>query len=124
MPPIEAPITWAGASSSSLEQAGRIVGHVGERVVRRATRARQQLREARRTPRDVRGAADVAIVEANDEQSAGGELLAEVLLPGDHLSAQPHDQQSRRVGWLPEGLIAEGHTPADIAKLLGHDRRL
>ena len=33
--------------------------------------------------------ADVAVVEADDVQSAGGELVAEVLVPGDHLRANP-----------------------------------
>ncbi len=66
-------------------------------------------------------AADVAIVEAHHEKTALGELLAEVLLPGDHLGAEAHDQQRRRIGGVAVGLVAEGDPAADIADELGHN---
>src|SRR5271157_5450400 len=68
------------------------------------------------------GAADVAIVEADHVQLARGELFAEVVLPGDHLCAQPHDQQHRRIGGVAKGLVAEGYPTADVAEELRHDR--
>ena len=67
--------------------------------------------------------ADVAVVEAHDVKARAGELAAEVLVPGDHLRAQAHDQQRGRVGRVAEGLVAEGDAPADVAELLGHDPR-
>src|SRR5690349_17622872 len=65
--------------------------------------------------------ADVAVVETNDEKAARGQLAAEVLMPGDHLRAEAHDQQHRRVSGVAESLVAEGDAPADVALLLGHD---
>ena len=64
---------------------------------------------------------DVAVVEAHDVEAARRELAAEVLVPGDHLGAQAHDQQGGRVGVLAEGLIAEGYAPAYVTELFGHD---
>ena len=61
-------------------------------------------------------AADVAVVKAHHVQPARGELLAEVLLPSDHLGAKAHDQQRRRIGPVAEGLVAEGYPTADVAK--------
>ena len=74
MPPIEAPITCAGRQVELVEQPRGVVGHVGERVARRARGAQQQLRDRRRRARDVRRAPDVAVVEAHDVEAARGEL--------------------------------------------------
>jgi hypothetical protein len=65
-------------------------------------------------------AADVAVVEADDVKAALGELLAELLVPGDHLGGQAHHEDDRRVGWVAERLVAEGDVPADVEELLVH----
>ena len=46
----------------------------------------------------LRRLADVAIVEADHARTARRERLAELVVPEDHLRAEPHDQQHRRVG--------------------------
>ena len=122
MPPIEAPTTWAGAMSELAEQAGGVLRHVRERVLLRpgSRRAQHLLGDRRRAEVEVGGAADVAVVEADDVEATLGELCAEVLVPGDHLRRQAHDQQDRGVVGVAEGLVAEGHAPPDVAELLGH----
>jgi hypothetical protein len=61
-------------------------------------------------------------VIADDEEAAPGELLAEVIPPGDHLRPEAHDQQQRRVGAVAERLVAE-LDPVDVRELLAHLRR-
>ncbi len=52
------------------QQPGRVLGHVGERVARRAPGAAQQLAERRRRALQMGRAADVAVVEADHVQPA------------------------------------------------------
>ena len=61
----------------------------------------------RRRAVEVRRAADVAVVVADHEEAALGQLRAEVVVPGDHLRAEAHDQQHRRVARVPEGLVTD-----------------
>src|SRR3954447_4207966 len=90
-----------------VEQAGCVVGHLGERVGRVLDPSRRELADARHVALHRRRLAYVAIVEADHEEPAPGQLAAEVLTPGDHLCAQTHDQQDRRVTCLAEGLVTE-----------------
>lgn len=30
-------------------------------------------------------------------------------MPGDHLGAEAHDQQNRRIPWVAERLVGDGH---------------
>src|SRR5664279_2600705 len=57
-------------------------------------------------------------------ETAARELVAEVLVPGDHLGRKTHHEQDRRVGGVAERLVAEGYAPPDIAELLRHGERL
>ena len=66
-----------------------------------------------------RRAADVAIVEADHVEAPARELLAEVLVPGDHLRAETHDEQHSGVAGVAEGLVAERDVP-HVAEALVH----
>jgi hypothetical protein len=119
IPPIDAPTTMRGARAQVVEQADRVVGHVLQRVARRQL-ARDELAGGR--GRDVAqdGRAPVVpVVEPDDPQAAGGEALAELLAPGEHLGAEPHDEERHGVLVVPELLVAELDVP-DGAALLGH----
>ena len=41
------------------------------------------------------GLADVAVIEADHPEAARGELSAEIVIPVNHLGAEPHDQHDR-----------------------------
>ena len=84
------------------QQARGVVGHVGEGVAGHAPGAQQKLEDGGCRTVHVGRVADVAVVEANDMEPAAGQLQAEILLPGDHLHAQPHDQKCRRIGRIAE----------------------
>src|SRR5439155_19764779 len=56
---------------------------------------------------EVTGQAAVAIVEAHDVKAAAGDLAAELVLPEDHLRAQAHDQQQRRMLRVAERLVLD-----------------
>ena len=43
-------------------------------------------------PGELRREADVAVVEADDAIALHRQQLAELLLPGDHLHPEPHDE--------------------------------
>ena len=109
-----------GRDSQLAKQHRRVLRHVAERVLLVREAPGEHLLDARRLEVEVGGAADVAVVEADHVKATLREPLAEVLVPGDHLRRQAHDQQDRRVVRIPEGLVAEGHAPADVAELLGH----
>src|SRR5215471_15420399 len=51
--------------------------------------------------------ADVAIVEADHAKAARGELLAERVVPMDHLRAEAHDQQQGFGVTVAEDLVAD-----------------
>src|SRR5207237_8067816 len=86
-------------------------------------RAAQDLGRRRWWAVHMGGAPDVAVVKAHHVQAASRELAAEALLPRDHLRAEAHDQQGRRVRLLAEGLIAERHAPTHVPELPRHDPR-
>ena len=70
---------------------------------------------------EVAGLADVAIVEADDAKSAAGELAAEIVLPKDHLAAEPHDQQHRLRFGVAEDLVTKVDAVGadDLRRLMG-----
>ena len=110
--------------SEGVEQAGGVGRHVAQSIWSGDRLAHERLAEqSHQVGCAVLGKfgrkADVAIVEADDEIAARGELLAEGLVPGDHLRRQPHDEQQRRgcavaervvtkldaVGWHQRGIL-------------------
>jgi hypothetical protein len=109
-----------GLDAEAVEQPGGVVGHVLQTVGGRRA-AHEQLRERRRRRiLEMRRAADVTVVEADDVEALADELGAEVLVPGDHLGTQAHDQQQGRVARVAEGLVAEADAAADVAEPLVH----
>jgi hypothetical protein len=89
-----------------VEQPGRVIGHVVQRVAGARVVPRHQLERIRHRPvLDLRREADVAVVEPHDVEAAAGEQLAEALVPAQHLNPEPHDQQHRGVRWVAEGLV-------------------
>ena len=67
------------------------------------------------------GFADVAVVEADDAKAARGELAAEIVVPMDHLGAEPHDQQQRLGIGVAEDLVAnvDAVGAGDLRRLMG-----
>ena len=107
-----------------VEQADAVGGHLGQAVRGGALVAAEDLAEGRdRGAREDRRAPDVAVVVADDVEAAAGEVLAEVLVPAEHLRAQTHDEQHRGVGGIAEGLEADLDV-ADAAEALGHVGRI
>ena len=107
-----------GLDVEVVEQADRVVGHVRERVGGTTDAPGDELASGRRRRvGEVRRAAAVAVVEADDMEAAAGEPLAELLGPGDHLEAQPDDEQQGGVARVAERLVAE-LDPAGGAELL------
>ncbi|MHC2691377.1 hypothetical protein ACVME9_003868 [Bradyrhizobium liaoningense] len=51
--------------------------------------------------------ADVPVVEADHAEAARRELLAEPIVPMDHLRPEPHDQQQRLGIVIAEDLVAD-----------------
>ena len=72
----------------------------------------------------VRGFADVAVVETDDAKAARGELAAELVVPMDHLGAEPHDQQQRFRSRIAENLVADVDAvgAGDLGRLMGEHR--
>src|SRR4051794_25014228 len=54
--------------------------------------------------------ADVAVVEAHDAKSAGGQSLAERIRPCDQLHAESHDQQDRWCRSVASFLVLDGYS--------------
>jgi hypothetical protein len=104
-----------------VEEPDAVGRHVGDLVGRRPLVAPDQLPRGRRVALDRGGAPDVAIVVADDEEAAAGELLAQILVPAEHLHGEPHDQQQRGIGGIAERLVAELEV-ADGAEGLRHGR--
>ena len=116
MPPIDAPTTCALRDPEHVHQADRVARHVLEQIGRGdlAGLPATPCQVGRRRPVDLGRLADVAIVEADDPKAARGERRAEIVLPDDHLRAEAHDQQQRRIARAAEGLVAnlEGRRPS------------
>ena len=90
-----------------------------------AEAAREQSRARRRRDADVRRAPAVAVVEAHDVVAALDELGDQPGRPVQHLHAEAHDQQQRRVGAVAERLAAQLDAAADVDQplaVVGGDR--
>ena len=53
------------------------------------------------------GFSDVAVIEADDAEAARGELAAEIVVPQDHLGAEPHDQEHRLGIGVAKNLVTD-----------------
>src|SRR5438105_589115 len=80
-----------GRDPERIQQTNRVVGHIFERIPRVHAG-----REAR-----------VPVVETDDQEAATGEQGAEVVVPAEHLGAEPGDQQHRRRLRVAEGLVLD-----------------
>ena len=85
------------------QERGGVSGHVLQPVGRRRAVAHEQGPEIRRAL-ELGREADVTVVVADSEEAAAGEVLHELLGPGDELGPQAHDQQQRRIGGIAPGL--------------------
>ncbi|MCY1225217.1 hypothetical protein D9M72_374070 [compost metagenome] len=98
-----------------IEQADRIVGHVGQRVRHLARAHRhagqclpEQLGHVGNTRgAQARGLSDVAVVEADDAVAATGQAFAEGFVPRNHLRAQAHDEQQRWRRRIAEAVVGQ-----------------
>jgi len=85
-----------GADAQRIEQTNRVIGEIIERI-RRLPVTRQRGHDVGLAGLlHLRREAAVSIVEPDDVETPGGELLAEGLVPAEHLRAQPHDEKQRR----------------------------
>src|SRR5438552_3708890 len=80
-----------GRDPERIQQTSRVVGHIFERIPRVHAG-----REAR-----------VPVAETDDQEAATGEQGAEVVVPAEHLGAEPGDQQHRRRLRVAEGLVLD-----------------
>ena len=82
-----------------VEQAGCVVGHVVDRVVRlgaaRGDGGEHHLTAGRRRRGHLGGQTDVSIVEPDHAEAPGHERLDELERPGDELAAESHHEQQR-----------------------------
>ena len=95
-----------------IEQASAVGRHVAQSVGSSDRLAHERLAEqSHQVGCTVLGkpgrTTDVAVVEADDEVAARGELLAERLVPGDHLRRQSHDEQQRWGCAFSEGIVTK-----------------
>ena len=101
--------------AEDVQQADRICGHVGQCVrhaawVNHLTRqtARYQVTHVGNTRlRQPGGLPDVAVVKAYDVVAALRQLGAEGLVPGNHLCAQAHHQQQRRLRSVAKAVVSQ-----------------
>ena len=91
-----------------VEQADRVVGHVGERVGGTADAPGDELASGRRRRiGEVGRPAAVAVVEADHVEAALGEPLAELARASRPAGAEPDDEQQGGVARVAERLVAE-----------------
>src|SRR3954469_5150183 len=80
-----------------------------------------EVRERVADSRKVARFADVAVVVAHHEEPLPDERVAEAVRPVVELGAEPHDQQQRRVGRVPQRLVGQLDLP-DAHALHGFNR--
>jgi hypothetical protein len=109
-----------------IHQPGGVLGHVAELVGRlnrdlQEPKLEQFERGQALAARQVAGFADVAVVEADDAESAACKLTAEFVVPQDHLGPQPHDQQHRLGAGVAEALVTniDAVGAGDLGRLVG-----
>ncbi|MBA7695453.1 hypothetical protein ES703_104081 [subsurface metagenome] len=100
------------ADSQVIHQRDRILRHVAQPV----GRSNRDLQEAQLQQFDraeafaaahLAGLADVAVVEADHPETARGKLAAEIVVPMDHLGAEPHDQHDGVGVGIAENLVTD-----------------
>ncbi len=96
-----------------VEQGGGVSRHVAQLVGRGDRLALHLLHgQGGEVDRDgfaqVGGAADVAVVEADNVEAAHREPGAEIVVPQNHLRAEAHNEQQRRRLRVAERVVAEG----------------
>ncbi len=114
-----------GVEPERVEQADGVGRHVGE-CVRGGDRTPE--RPSAHGRHDVEGApavdlarqADVPVVEADHPVAARREHGAELVVPEDHLRAQPHDEEERAPASGAENLVLELDAVGARAR---HDQR-
>ena len=104
-----------------VEQRRGVVGHVLQRVGRRAGHSEERAGHPRQQRRpgvvfgQLAGQPDVAVVEADHPQTLVDHLLAELRAPEDHLRTQAHDQQHGRISRIAHVLVVD----VDLARGCG-----
>src|SRR5436309_843207 len=97
--------------ADGIEQADRVGRHVMQSVGRLDRlpdkRIFQELRQRRRLAIHLSRFADVAIVEADDVESALRQSRAKPLIPQDHLRAKAHDEEEWPVVAITERVVAK-----------------
>ncbi len=101
-----------GLDRQGVQQSGGVVGHVAQRIGDVDRIALHLPREHRQHIGDpmlgeLGRQPDVAIVEPDDPVTARRELRAKLLVPGDHLRGEPHDQHQRRGIAVAERVVAK-----------------
>ena len=101
-----------GIDAEHIHQADHVERHVVEPIGRldRDLQETQLEKFHRRQPlaaAQLARFADVAIVEPDDTKSACRKLPAKIVVPMDHLGAQPHDQDHRLRIRLAEDFVTE-----------------
>ena len=98
MPPIEAPTTCARSDVEGVEQADGVVGHVGQRVGGGLLVAQRDLPDASaacRRPCVERPTSRLSKRTTWKPRSTS--ISQKLLVPGEHLRPEAHDEQDRRV---------------------------
>ena len=103
-----------------VDKAGGVVGEVLEPVRGEGPNGLEvttgcgtdQLTEVDGELVELRRQAGVSVVEPDHEPATPGEPVAEAAVPGEHLRAEPGDQQDRGVGRVAERLVLE----VDVAR--------
>jgi len=109
-----------------IHQADHVLGHVTQLVGRRDRDLQEpQLEQFERgqvlAAGQLAGLADVAIVEPDNAKPARRKQPAKIVVPMDHLGAQPHDQQHRLGPGVAEDLVTQVDTVGvgDLRRLMG-----
>ena len=90
-----------------VEEPGRVVGHVVERVGEAVAGAEEHRQPPRRRRQQPAREPRVAVVEPDHPEPALGEQLAEPVVPGDQLHAEPHDQDQRLAVGIADLLVGD-----------------
>ena len=106
-PPIDAPTRWTVAQPQAIDEPDHIVGHVADRVRRRPAPHHDVGKARRREVPQVGRFTYVPVVEPDDEKTAPGQGLAQLVRPGDHLRRQAHDQHDRLRARVTERLVRQ-----------------
>ena len=112
---------WSSRPTASAAMSDSVYGTSGSGLARQ--RGAQHGAQVDLDSVELRRQPAVAVVEADHEVPAVGELLAEGVLPGDHLSREAHDQEEGGVLRRPEGLVFELDAPTERCSRHGEECR-